>query len=94
MKSAIKKQFAIGKQIVMVHSAQPSRQWMEIDKNKRIGEIRTIKKVQTNAIEFSDSSWLYYPPANDTEKTEKGFIVRYPDGWYLEYEFLPDTIKK
>lgn len=37
--------------------------------------IRSIIKVQSNAIQFEGKSWLYFPPASQSELTENGFVV-------------------
>lgn len=61
------------------------------NENNRIGIERTIETVQTNAIKFNDKSWLYFPPAKDSEETENGFIVHENyNGTHnsLTYEFI------
>lgn len=75
-------------------SAQRLEEFMENPFRPKgtVGLLRTVEKVQTNAIMFSGGSWLYFPKAALFQATDNGFNIM-PAGIYdgmLIYEIQPD----
>ena len=61
-----------------------------LDINKRgFVEVRTAKKVQTNAIQFNNNSWIYFDDKTVKKSVEK---ATYTDGTlYAFYEWYDDN---
>ena len=38
-------------------------------------EVRSVKLLQTNGVQFSNESWLWWPPAGQVRLTMEGFEV-------------------
>lgn len=42
---------------------------------EKFAGVREVIKVQTNAVQFADGSWLNWPPAASVRGTDNGFEI-------------------
>lgn len=69
--AALKRRLQVGAKIEMVrHDYQPGGAVPE-----KLRGVREVARVQSNAVQFSGGSWLYWPKAAEVRADDKGFDV-------------------
>jgi len=63
----------VGQKIQMV-----SHSWYPV-LSERVSGVREVVKVQTNGVQFSGGSWLYWPRASWIYSNEEGFRISLTD---------------
>jgi len=70
----IKRRLVVGSKVELVHHS-----WYPNLKPTMLG-VRSIKTAQTNAVQFSNGSWLWWPKADHVRDTDNGFEVSLYEG--------------
>ena len=82
----VKKRFIIGTELKLIR-----HDWLKPNSPLQLGDIRTIIKVQSNAIQFNTGSWLHYPKSCDivtNGENEFSVVLSTQNAEFMTYEFI------
>jgi len=81
------KRLPVGAALMLVKCEVEHEGKISTVKHRYLMQVRTIEKMQTNALKLSGDSWLYFPKAQFFKAEEDGFSILPKDKWGIKLSY-------